>query len=558
MLDQSSVKSQWYDNVVTELAKSGIRMMLAGVPRATVELTSNMAYVTFVAPAEFTKGVALMNKISKLDIPEIMGVVGSNAITRTWGSNISSGRMIDSNTLDKRTGGTQSTVMSPLKNLAATLHNKSTKRLKNRIDLQADTLISTPDKVATRPLWLGSFHIAFKSITGKNLTVEEYQKIKDSEVDFMLKYGDSLESARRVADEQVAMAGNVDNPFMNSLRSFVPADAKFTTKAFKTFNNFMNKFQIGEYLVARKGIHAAVGDGSMSKLKGVRLMAGVISRMTTYTVLNGLVTDFVYNLFLDDDEEDEQKDLDKRLSQGFLSTATSLLLGRTYGNLARTAINIGVEQANKEYGGALRNGEEYDPYVDALQYTFVAPEKTGKEMNAYDLLTGVAGPYSPFMKTAALGLRVMTQEDKKEGSAIERAEDEKYLRLPFEILGHMGYAPFYKDIRAMVNRSIYAQLDKELSNKGQGGEEYKPMGMDKTDLKRYYPDIYEQYYGAGSEAEAKRKLEYEKNLLERKMKDDYYNYVPKQRPKKGAINRQGINRQGINRGGINRGSRGSK
>jgi len=77
--------------------------------------------------------------------------------------------------------------------------------------------------------------------------------------------------------------------------------------------------------------------------------------------------------------------------------------------------------------------------------------------------------------------------------------------------------------------------------------------MNKTDLERYYPEIYEQYYGAGSEAEAKRKLEYEKNLLERKMKDDYYNYVPKQRPKKGAINRQGINR-----GGINRGSRGSK
>ena len=78
------------------------------------------------------------------------------------------------------------------------------------------------------------------------------------------------------------------------------------------------------------------------------------------------------------------------------------------------------------------------------------------------------------------------------------------------------------------------------------------MGLNKGDLKRYYPDIYEQYYGEGTPDAERRKLEQEQSAIEQKTKDEYYNYVPEKK-KKGAINRQGINR-----GGINRGSTGSK
>ena len=68
---------------------------------------------------------------------------------------------------------------------------------------------------------------------------------------------------------------------------------------------------------------------------------------------------------------------------------------------------------------------------------------------------------------------------------------------------------------------------------------FKPMGLNKSDLQRYYPEIYEQYYGEGTEDAARRKLEQEREVLERRMKDDYYNYVPKQEMKKSSKRKSG-------------------
>jgi hypothetical protein len=76
------------------------------------------------------------------------------------------------------------------------------------------------------------------------------------------------------------------------------------------------------------------------------------------------------------------------------------------------------------------------------------------------------------------------------------------------------------------------------------------MGLDKSDLKRYYPEIYEQYYGEGTEEAANRKLEREKNILEQRIKDDYYNYVPKQNIKPSSERRstnRSAERRSINR-----------
>jgi hypothetical protein len=88
------------------------------------------------------------------------------------------------------------------------------------------------------------------------------------------------------------------------------------------------------------------------------------------------------------------------------------------------------------------------------------------------------------------------------------------------------------------------ELYKELENapkkaaKKKADEKAKLHGYEnKTDLKRYAPDLYEQEFGAASpeyEAEqADKKIEKEKEILERKMKDEMYDYVPKQDVKGG-------------------------
>jgi hypothetical protein len=529
MLDSSMVKDTFADMVVKELAKTGYRAMLAGIPRATTELTSNMAYVAMVGFSEFKTGISLWDKLVSGDAVNIMEAVGSKVISRIYGSDPLGGRLIDTSVLSKKTGIGESSLKGGFRNVINTIHNNSTKKVKNAVELTADTLVSTPDKIMMRPLWFGSFSNAFKDITGVQ---PDFEKIAARDVDYMIKYQDAMDSAGKVADEKVTMAGNVDNPFMNSLRSYVPSDVSALTKSFKIFNNFMNKFMIGEFLTARRGALAMVGNGNISKTEGAKLMAAVVARMTVYSVMLSMVSQFFYGLFLDDEDEDDEKSFAQKLGQGLASTLTSLLLGRDFGNAMRSVVNYGVEKVNEKYLDFLRDGE-YDPYEDAIQYTFIPPEKKGKSLEAFDVLANVSGPYAPSLKSMAFITKKLTETPKKEGDAIERQEQERNIRIPLEVLGNLGYLPLYKDIRSIVNKSIYSELDKEMDKKGESKEEFKPMGLNKSDLKRYYPEIYEQYYGEGTEEDAKRKLEYEKNRLEREMKDEYYQYVPKQRSKSG-------------------------
>jgi hypothetical protein len=529
MLDSSMVKDTFADMVVKELAKTGYRAMLAGIPRATTELTSNMAYVAMVGFSEFKTGISLWDKLVSGDAVNIMEAVGSKVISRIYGSDPLGGRLIDTSVLSKKTGIGESSLKGGFRNVINTIHNNSTKKVKNAVELTADTLVSTPDKIMMRPLWFGSFSNAFKDITGVQ---PDFEKIAARDVDYMIKYQDAMDSAGKVADEKVTMAGNVDNPFMNSLRSYVPSDVSALTKSFKIFNNFMNKFMIGEFLTARRGALAMVGNGNISKTEGAKLMAAVVARMTVYSVMLSMVSQFFYGLFLDDEDEDDEKSFAQKLGQGLASTLTSLLLGRDFGNAMRSVVNYGVEKVNEKYLDFLRDGE-YDPYEDAIQYTFIPPEKKGKSLEAFDVLANVSGPYAPSLKSMAFITKKLTETPKKEGDAIERQEQERNIRIPLEVLGNLGYLPLYKDVRSIVNKSIYSELDKEMDKKGESKEEFKPMGLNKSDLKRYYPEIYEQYYGEGTEEDAKRKLEYEKNRLEREMKDEYYQYVPKQRSKAG-------------------------
>ena len=535
MLDANAVSDNFVDSVIKELAKAGYRSMLAGIPRSATELTSNMAYVLAVAGKEFNKGVELRGIVMSPEAVDIMEAVGSKVISRVYGDATLSGRLVDPSILSKKVGIGNTTIKSPVGNAVAIIHNATTKKLKNSVEYVADGLITTPDKIMMRPLWFGSFSNAFKDITGVDLTEADFKKIADQDVGFMVKYKDAIETAGRIADEKVAMAGNVDNPFMNSLRSYIPSDASTTTKAFKVFDNFMNRFTIGEFLTARKGIMSMMGNGSLSRKEGARLLAAVIARMTVYTVMGKMLQEFMYGLITGEDDEEDDKSFAQKLGQGLASTLTTLIFGRDFGNTARTAINYGVEKVNENYLDFLREGD-YDPYQDAIQYNFLEP-KEGKPMEAIDVITAVSGPYSPALKSFNLVLKKTTEPEKKEAAAIERQQREKYERLPLEIFGNLGYVPLYKDIRNMLNKSIYKGLKKELE--GTKEEEYKPFGLGREDLKRYYPEIYEQYYGEGTQADAERELKEQQEELERRIKDEYYQYTPKEKVER----RKGISRE---------------
>jgi hypothetical protein len=165
-------------------------------------------------------------------------------------------------------------------------------------------------------------------------------------------------------------------------------------------------------------------------------------------------------LLFGDDDDDEEKSLDKTAGQALVSSFTSLAFGRDFGNATKTIVNYGLERINEEHLGFLREGE-YDPYKDAIQFTAVPVDKKGEQTDLFDYYKNFTGAFGPSVKTLDLIVKTYSDKEKKEASAIERQERVKSERIPLEVLGNLGYVPLYKEIRKEVIKDIYKDLDKK-------------------------------------------------------------------------------------------------
>ena len=87
--------------------------------------------------------------------------------------------------------------------------------------------------------------------------------------------------------------------------------------------------------------------------------------------------------------------------------------------------------------------------------------------------------------------------------------------IPIAIMSNLGLAP--SEVNSIV-RSSLADAKRGKS------EDSKIMGLNKEDLKRYYPDIYQEYYGEETIDEDEKKLKKEQDQIEREEKDEYYDY----------------------------------
>jgi uncharacterized membrane protein YgcG len=350
----------------------------------------------------------------------------------------------------------------------------------------------------------------------------------------MSKYGEAISKARDAGDEKSTLTGASDNPFMGILKGAVTADQSGLTRSFNNFNNFMTRFAIYEFAAARQGIYAAMGDGTLTRKEGAALLAGVVTRMTMYTLLSNVLGSLLISALGDDEEDKEtEKSFMQKFEQALASTATSLLVGRDFGNTVKLFSNVGVEKINEKYFDFLRNGD-YDPYEDYISYSAIPKDRKGHQIDLGDYILMFTGSFTPLAKTIDLGIRKMREDPKKEGPAIERQKAEIYKRLPIEMLGHMGLIPMYNEVRAVLMSQIYSSLQQEIkaskvSEKERAIEKEKLGKYEtRTDMKRYEPELYEKTFGPGSpgyDAEkAKKKLAEEKNEAKRAEKDAAFGY----------------------------------
>lgn len=534
VLTNNFVTDSIVEEAVNFISKTGYRAILASVPRFIAELSSNIGFVVISDPKAFANGMKYKSIVMSPSAVSVLDNVGSKQTTRLFHGDTLSGRLIDRSIISQSSGVKGAAAKNDVANVANAIYNMTLKKYKNAVELLADGLISTPDKIVMRPLWFGSFATEFKNQTGQEV---DFDKIAANDEAYMNEHKEAIKNAKDKADERTTLAGATDNAFMGMLKGTSKPNQSSFIKAFNNFNNFMTRFAIYEYTTARQGIYAAMGNGTITRKQGVALLAAVATRMTTYTLLSTMLGSGMLSLFADDDEEDEKSFMQK-FSQALSSMGVGLILGRDFGNATKSIINYGVEEMNEKFLTGLREGD-YDPYKDAISYSIVPKERKGQKTNLTDFITQMGGSFGPALKTADLITRKAFEAPKKQEEAIERGKQETQVRIPLEVLGHLGYVPLYKDIRKIVMDQMYKDLEnagKKADDKKQAEKEMLRGYENKTDMKRYNPELYEQVFGEkspGYDAEqAKKKIEKEKDDLERRRKDEFYDYTPKKTQEK--------------------------
>jgi len=541
LLTNTYVSTSIADDVINYINKQGYRAILAGTGRFISELSSNIGFALISDPKAFTEGVKYKGVIMSTDAPLIMENVNSKQTNRIFPTDTLSGKLIDTSILNQASGIKGGKAKNAVANKIQQIWNLSGKKYTNFIELQADALISTPDKAIMRPMWFGSFSNQFKNITGKNV---DFEKIAANDEAYMEDNKEAINKAKTLADERSVMTGATDNAFMGILKGTTKPNQSATLRAFNNFNNFMTRFLIFEFVTARTAINAAMGNGSLDKKQGVALLGAVTTRMVVYTLLTQMMGTGLMGLFFDDEEPETEKSFLQKLGQAFTSAFTSLTLGRDFGNAIKMMVNYGLERVNENYLDFLREGD-YDPYKDAIQYSIVPAEQKGRQRDLSDFLLNMGGAFGPALKTADFITRKALEPEKTKEDAIERRKKELNIRMPLEILGNAGLIPLYKDIRKAVMKDLYkdlekAEKDKKVSENKNKIEEEKLQGFqNQEDMKRYDYDLWYRTFGPDAPdfdaREAEKLLKKEKDSVERAMKDEMYDYTPRREKGKGGL-----------------------
>lgn len=466
-ISQDDLSNEVFDFI----QKQGYRAALAGTTRFQAELASNIVNALIINPKGFATGIKHAKLIASANGYEFMNNAKSKQTSRLYSTDALSGRMVDPQILKQTSGIKGSISRSALRNRTAQIYNLTLKRfVQNPVEYIADTMLTTPDKVVSMPLWFGSFMNEFKRITGEEVNQE---MMINNDLDYMQKYADAIEQATRKADQESVYSGAANNEFMGVLKGKLKPNQGLTQKLWNNFNSYMTNFMNFDYAAARSAVYNLFNEGYMTKKKAAAVLAGITTRSVIYQVMvanmgAGLVGAALGLAFdWEDEEEVDEKSYFQMIGRGLSNVLVGYTLGRNFGNAVRGMINFGVEKVNEEYLDFLRNGE-YDFYKDNIAYTYLNVGDRG-DIDVPKMAISMAGAYTPALNTAvligknfgALSSRVMGEgPTKKEPEAIRREDMTVNYRIPLEVAGNLGLIPLYKDVKKAVNDEIYKDLRK--------------------------------------------------------------------------------------------------
>jgi RNAse (barnase) inhibitor barstar len=446
----------------------GYKALLASVPRAAAEMSSNFAYVLSTSPKSWTVGAKYREYTLDQRGRDIMINLNSEQTGKLYSKKVT-GKTADVGLFVDSEGATPTGAVNGLQNKANQILSYLSKVTIKPTEKIAESLISTPDRAISRPLWFGSLDTKFKEITGKKIDMEA---IRNGDKNYLKENKEALKEATRFADKEVTRAATSINVFNGVLKNKIDPNDSSALKIIREINGFMTNFMIYEYTTARSAISAMINSGQISRQKGASLLLGTTARMSLYMVLYQAFShlfDSVVAAIAGADIGDEEMPEEDLLARQLVGSIVSLIVGKNLGNFAKIVPNISLEVVNEKYLEDLRNGEDYDPYKHSIAYSMLSREdlkkiETGQAGVGDVLLKAFSGPYSPTVKTLTRAGKLVAKvtSEKSKDATKQKAIEELNSRIVIEMLGNMGMIPFYKDVRRIVIKDFFNK-EPELS-----------------------------------------------------------------------------------------------
>ena len=167
-------------------------------------------------------------------------------------------------------------------------------------------------------------------------------------------------------------------------------------------------------------------------------------------------------------------------------SADTLMFRQNLGNIPSLPINLGIEYINKNYLQGLREGKPYNSYENSIVYSLIDLDQLGKDPLLISVGKPLLGPFGPLYNTLDRTVELVDRtQTRKTQAARDRAMDELTKRMSFEAIGQLGFIPFYKDARRIMNKKRF-RTDNKSKN------------ISKSQLKKLNPELYKRLYGPDS------------------------------------------------------------
>ena len=469
------------DNIFRYLTKAGYFSQLSGVVKAASELGVNTLHAVMNHAGGLVDGYATLVSVDTKTIDKALENTDTTQMDRLTKTAKFDSKDIESKLLSKAKLFNPEQMTGELAASAKTVGKVAAMPFQAVFKLN-ESLITKPDEMVIRPLFIGEFQNKFKQLTGQKLN---WEKLANDE-SYRDRFQEAINQASEQADSAVIDTSASTNPFDTIPSNISDPDADTMKKIIQVVNRYMTNFRVFEYYSAVKGVQNLLGKGEISRGAGMMLLASTIMRMSIYRLGIDYAFGLIFSALGMGEDEDEIKKED--LTRSALSGIVTLAFGRNLGNLTQSAINLGIEYANMEFGEGItwdsvtKDGEktEYDPYKDSMVFSKIPVKRSPGRDLFTDFLISSAGPLTPTIKSVR---RATTLTDRsiynKTKESRDKNKNELFFKTPFDIAGSLGFIPNYKELKKLNDRYWFGgNRDTEKKTKG------KILGRTRTQSSR--------------------------------------------------------------------------